>query len=219
MKRILAAAIGFVGLTVSAGAQTPVALVEDLQGKVAGVEFMDYVVPGKVIELGADGKLVLGYMKSCRRETITGSGTVTVGAEQSAVRLADLKAGKVPCDSSQAQRIGSELGQSAATVVRSIKEKSPPLLTLHGLSPIIETPETGKLIVERVDVKGERYEIDLTPATRMHGRFYDLLNVHATLQPGGTYSATINSTRTFFLIDASAEPGAGPIIGRLVRLR
>jgi len=36
------------GLVASAAAQAPVAVVEDVKGKVAGVEFMDYVAPGKV---------------------------------------------------------------------------------------------------------------------------------------------------------------------------
>lgn len=45
---------------------------------------MDYVEPGQVIRLGAADGLVLGYLKSCWRETITG-GTVTVGTEQSQV--------------------------------------------------------------------------------------------------------------------------------------
>ena len=40
------------GLATSAAAQVPVAIVEDVQGKVVGVEFMDYVAPGKVIKLG-----------------------------------------------------------------------------------------------------------------------------------------------------------------------
>jgi hypothetical protein len=72
MKRIFAAVIGLVGFTGWAAAQAPVAVVEDVQGKVTGVEFMDYVAPGKVIKLGPAGMVVLGYMKSCWRETITG---------------------------------------------------------------------------------------------------------------------------------------------------
>ena len=33
---------------------------------------MDYVSAGKIIKLGPKGQVVLGYMKSCWRETITG---------------------------------------------------------------------------------------------------------------------------------------------------
>ena len=55
-----------------------VALVENLTGVSPGVEFMDYVRAGQVIRLGSQQTIVLRYMSSCLRETITG-GTVTVG--------------------------------------------------------------------------------------------------------------------------------------------
>src|SRR6202795_4885386 len=108
MKIIIAAVIGFLSFTGLAAAQAPVAVVEEVQGKVTGVEFMDYVAPGKVIKLGPAGVVVLGYMKSCWRETITGAGTVIVGAEESIVHLGDVKAGKVQCDSGQSQAIGRD---------------------------------------------------------------------------------------------------------------
>src|ERR1700749_4316195 len=118
MKRLFAATAFLIAMTAVARAGAPVAVVEDVQGKVSGAEFMDYVVPGQVIKLGPGSKLVLGYMKSCWRETISGIGTVIVGAEQIAVHLADFKSEKVAFDPSQAQRIGKELGESAATVFR-----------------------------------------------------------------------------------------------------
>src|SRR5258707_15185647 len=116
MKSLFAAIVVFVGFTGLAAAQSPVAVVEDVQGKVTGVEFMDYVAPGKVIKLGPGGMVVLGYMKSCWRETITGIGTVIVGAEESMVHLGDVKAGKVACDSSHSRLVDRQVGESAATV-------------------------------------------------------------------------------------------------------
>ena len=221
MKSLFAAIIALVGFTGLAAAQAPVAVVEDVQGKVTGVEFMDYVAPGKVIKLGPGSIVVLGYMKSCRRETISGVGTVIVGADESMVHLGDVKAGKVQCDSSQSQLITREVGESAATVVRSVNEaKRPasPQLTLYGLSPLVETTGRGKLIVERLDVKGERYDVDLTAASVARGKFYDFAKTSTALKPGGTYAASLGSRRTVFLVDRQAEPGATPIIGRLVRL-
>jgi len=222
MKRMFAAIVCFVGLTGAASAQPPVALVEDVQGKVTGAEFMDYVVPGQVIKLGPGGTVVISYLKSCWHETISGIGTVIVGTEQSAVHLADFKAGKVPCDPSQAEKIGREVGESAATVVRSLKEETPPAaqpLVLHGLSPIVATSGHGRLVVERLDVKGERYDVNLSPATTTHGKFYDFAGTRIALKPGGMYSATSNSKQVVFRIDTDATPGAGPIIGRLVTLQ
>jgi hypothetical protein len=219
MRRMFAAIAGLVGLIGVAHAQTPVAVVEDVQGKVTGAEVMDYVVPGQVIKLGAGGLVVLGYMKSCWRETISGIGTVIVGTEQSAVHLAEFKADKVACDPSQSQHVGREVGESAAAVVRSLNADSPPPLVLHGQSPIIATSDRGRLVVERLDVRGERYEIDLTLAAMTRGKFYDFARTKIALKPGGKYSATLKSKQVVFVIDANADPGAGPIIGRLVPLQ
>src|SRR5262249_18744848 len=154
MKRLFAGMIGLIALTgVShAESQAPVAVVEDVQGKVTGAEFMDYVVPGQVIKLGDGGKIVLGYMKSCWQETISGIGTVIVGTEQSSVHLAGFKADKVPCDPNQSAKVGKETGESAATVVRSLKDEKPsgpkPLM-LHGTEPMVVTSERGKMVIER----------------------------------------------------------------------
>jgi hypothetical protein len=221
MRRMLTAIVSCLALTTLARAQAPVAVVEEVQGKVTGAEFMDYVVPGQVIKLGPGGMVVLSYMKSCWRETISGTGTVIVGTEQSAVHLAEFKAGKVPCDPTQTEKIAKEVSQSAATVVRSLKEgpQPPPPLTLHGLSPVVAVSESGKLVVDRIDVKGEHYEVDLATATLVHGKFYDFAKANTALKPGGTYAATLKSKRIIFQVDATAEPGAGPVVGRLVSLR
>jgi len=223
MKRVvLAAMIGLIAFAGAARAEAPVAVVEDVYGKVTGVEFMDYVVPGQVIKLGPGGMIVLGYMKSCWRETISGVGTVIVGTEQSAVHLADFKAGKVPCDTAQMEKLPKEVGESAATVVRSLKENppaGPPPLLLHGTSPIVATSDRGKLVVERIDVKGERYEVDLAHAALAHGKFYDFAKANTALTPGGVYAATLKSKRQVFQIDPEATAGTGPVIGRLVSLQ
>jgi hypothetical protein len=73
------------GMSPALAGPAPVALVEEVSGAPAGVEFMDYVETGKTIELGARGGIVLSYLNSCVRETISG-GTVTVGTDQSDVQ-------------------------------------------------------------------------------------------------------------------------------------
>jgi hypothetical protein len=91
-------------------------------------------------------------------------------------------------------------------------------LTLYGLSPVVQTKGRGKLVVERLDVKGERYDVDLTTASVMRGKFYDFAKTGTTLKPGGTYAASLGSRKAVFLVDRAAQPGATAIIGRLVRL-
>jgi hypothetical protein len=53
MKRAIVVCAGLLALVAPAAAESPVALVEDVQGKVTGAEFMDYVAPKTVIKLAA----------------------------------------------------------------------------------------------------------------------------------------------------------------------
>ena len=79
MKRSIAVCLGLLALASPAAAESPVAVVEDVKGKVTGAEFMDYVTPKAVIKIGDGGSVILSYLKSCRRETISGAGTVVRG--------------------------------------------------------------------------------------------------------------------------------------------
>lgn len=214
MKSLIGTVVGaFFGLAASAAAQAPVAIVEDVQGKVDGIEFMDYVAPGKVIKLGPKAMVVLGYMKSCWRETITG-GTVVVGAEQSMVNLGDIQRVKVDCDGSAIQLSDRAASQSAATTFRALR----PQLTLYGLSPVVEVKGGDTLVVERIDVQGERYTVSLKSIALVQGKFYDFAKANVSLTAGGTYAASLGSRRMTFKIDPHAISGSTPIIGRLLRL-
>ena len=55
MKRTIAVCLGLLALAGPAAAQSPVAVVEEVQGKVTGAEFMDYVTPKTVIKIPAGG--------------------------------------------------------------------------------------------------------------------------------------------------------------------
>jgi hypothetical protein len=219
MKSIFIAFVGLVGFTGLAAAQAPVAVVEDVQGPVTGAEFMDYVAPGKVIKLGPAGTIVLGYMKSCRRETISGVGTVIVGNEESMVHLGEVNAGKTDCDTNRPRMSNRQTGDSAAMVVRNLDEGTPrTTFTLYGLSPVIETTGRGRLLVERLDVKGERYDVDLAKASMVRGKFYDFAKSGTALKPGGVYAASLGTKKVVFLVDSQAGASPASIIGRLVRL-
>jgi hypothetical protein len=217
---IIAAALVAAGVT-SAAAQSPAAIVEDVKGKVVGVEFMDYVAPGTVIKLGANGVVVLGYLTSCWRETISG-GVAIVGTEESKTSLGEVSREKVGCDTGRAQLSDREATQSAATTFRSIGgAKQAPAgseRVIYGLSPVIELGKPGKLVIERIDLPGERIESAVTAKSLVKGKFYDLAAAGKSLMPGGTYAATLGSQKTVFKVDPMARPGATPIVGRLVRL-
>jgi hypothetical protein len=193
-----------------------------VQGKVTGAEFMDYVAPKAVIKLAAGSSVVISYMKSCRREKISGLGTVVIGTDESFVQFADVKSEKTDCDSSQSHVTTKQTSEVAATVLRSMGKdnsapKIKPQLTLYGTSPVVEAKGRGTLVVERLDIKGERQQIVLD-GSQPKGKFYDFAGANRALAPGGIYSATFGAARIVFQIDAQAKPGATPVVGRLIRL-
>jgi hypothetical protein len=222
---VLAAAVTFIsGVPDLAAAQAPVAVVEAVRGAVNDVEFMDYVSSGFTIELGSQGSVVLGYMKSCIQETITG-GTVEVGLRESRVRNGHVERTAVACDAGRINLTDKEANQGAATSFRSIAQDvevsdrtiDEPSIVIYGLSPMLETKATGKLVIRRLDAQGSRREINMIPKLRSQSRFYDLAKANVSLTTG-SYVATIGTSKAYFRIDPTARPGSTPIIGRLVRL-
>jgi hypothetical protein len=221
MRSLIGAMLGVFCLVAPAAAETPVAIVEDVQGKVDGIEFMDYVVPGKVIKLGPKATIVLGYLKSCWRETITG-GIVLVGPEQSSVQLGDMQRVKVPCDAKTVQISDREANQSAATTFRTLKSDQraavAKLPTIYGTSPLVEAKGGGTLVIERIDATEDKLNVPLNSSLQVRGRFYDLFKTGKTLTPGGTYLATLKSRRVTFVVDPQSTSAPTPIVGRLLRL-
>jgi hypothetical protein len=225
MTKMLAGAAAVLGLLASmttASAQVPVAVVEDVQGRAAGIGFMDYVAAGQVIRLGAKDSLVLGYLRSCWRETIVG-GTVTVGNEQSTVQSGTLRREKVACDAGRAPSGARSAGEAAATVFRSLRSDVPPARTppptVYGLSPVVEVgARRGRLVIERLDPEGDRTELAIEGDALVQGRFVDLVKVPLALMPGATYAASLGPLRIEFKVDWDAQPGPAPVVGRLLRL-
>jgi hypothetical protein len=218
-EAIVVALFALTGLAAPAAAESPVAIVEEVQGKVTGAEPMDYVTPKTVIKLGQNGSIVLGYMNSCQREKITGIGTVIVGTEESSVHLADVKREKMECDAGHSHASTRETSEVAATVVRSMgSNASPsPQVTLYGASPLVEAKGRGTLTMERLDKKDERQQIELS-GTQLKGRFFDFAAANRALTPGGIYLATFGTSKIVFRIDPQAKSGATPIVGRLLRM-
>jgi hypothetical protein len=88
-----------VALTTIAAAADPfkAAIVESITGNISGVEVMDYLRTGQVIQLRPDQTIVLSYEVSCVRDTITG-GTVTVGIDRSLVLSGQIRRSEGSCD-------------------------------------------------------------------------------------------------------------------------
>ncbi len=209
----------------AARAEAPVALVEEITGKPSGIEFMDYVAPGKVIALGPRDAIVLGYIRSCWRETIHG-GTVRVGQDHSEVSGGSVERVKIACDGGRMELAAEQAKQSATSVFRDPAAGRPrratlprPQFVLHGLSPVVELKGGGALLLERLDVAGDTRTIELPPAKLLHGAFADLADAGVSLSPGGLYLARVGDQELVFRVDGAAAAGKTPLAGRLLRFR
>lgn len=220
MRSLIGTIVGVFCLAAPAMAETPAAIVEDVQGKVDGVEFMDYVAPGKIIKLGPKAGITLSYLKSCLRETIT-EGVVLVGAEQSTVQLGNVQRVKVPCDVNAVQLSEREANQSAATTFRTMRSgaNSAPakLPTIYGVAPMIQAKSGSTLVIERTDGKEPTISVPLKSDILVAGKFYDFAKAGKSLTPGGSYLAKIGAKRYTFQVDASATSPPTPIVSRLLR--
>ena len=221
MSTIIRAAIfALVGTTaIVAGvlsAPVQVALVEDVSGQPAGAQLMDYLEPGQVIRLGPKDKVVLSYLRSCVRETITG-GVVTVGTEHSEIKSGKLERTKMRCDGARMLR-AAEAGPAAGTVFRGKPSRAvKPQFTLFGSSPLIEVHSPGQVVIERIDQFGQHYVIDIGREQLAHAPFYDFADNGRDLSPGGTYRAGFAGQELVFKVDDDAKPGKTAVVTRLVR--
>lgn len=218
MRRV-AIAFAFVLSAAAAHADEPAAMVEDATAGIKGVEFMDYLPAGRIIELAPSDTLVLSYLSSCWRETIAG-GTVTVGVQESRVAGGKVQREKVACDG-KLQLTSEQAAKSGTMVFRSApRPNALPVaeVTLYGLSPLVELKGGGKVTIERLDRAGERLELDLPAAQLQRGAYYDLAKSSQALAPGGLYRATAGARQVVFKVDPHATGGQGPLVGRLLRL-
>jgi len=71
MKRAIVVCLGLLAPAFPAMADAPVAVVEEVQGKVTGAEFMDYVTAKTVIKIADGGSVVLSYMNSLTDTVLT----------------------------------------------------------------------------------------------------------------------------------------------------
>ena len=227
-RKISFGLLGLAGVILSAApafADDPVAMVEDVKGKGVGVQFMEYLHQGKVIPLGAKGVLVVDYFRSCVRETITG-GTVTVGVEQSDVLGGKVSKETVQCDGGQLKLTTQQASQSGVVVYRALpKPGASPVdgnavqRTLYGLSPLVDLQaSSGRLVIDRLDEKGEKMVLDISRKDLLRGRLYDFARHDQKLAAGGVYRASANGHTVVFKIAPEAKPGVGDLAGRLLQL-
>ena len=187
---------------------TPVAIVEHASDNAPVVAF-EYLTRGQRIELADGAKIVIGYLASCRLETISG-GTVTIGEINSTISGGTVVAEQVDCDGGRIKLTPEAAAASGVTVFRAPDTSD---LVLYSATPVFALPPTsqgGSIDVERLD----RME-DIRTVTPV-GSWVDLAEVGVPLNPGGDYMARYGKHQITFRIVVYARPG-GPLVGRLVQ--
>ena len=192
----------------------PVAIVEDVSSAEVGVQQMDILEQGRVINLGTGAKLTLGYLSSCLRETITG-GKVTVGEDESKVENGKRVAEEVDCDGGQVIKSSSRGNQVAGAVFRQGKKPRKPLpkpqWTVFGTNPVMRLSKPAtRILIERLDKKDEK-PIDLP----VDGLLVDLSKAGVQLDPGGLYLISNGPASYVIKVSPLAVPDA-PLLSRLI---
>jgi hypothetical protein len=190
------------------------AMVESLSKPVAGVAEMDYLAPGRTVTLPPDGILVLDYLASCTRETITG-GTVHIGPEASTVEHGHLVRHRMECDGNDLQLAARQSDVGGVAVYRGIGREKPSL-TLRGTMPIILARGSGPILIERLD---ESEPVRDLAASAAGGRaVVDLASTQTELTAGGIYRVSQGKRSVVVKIAEDAAPGALPLMQRMLPL-
>jgi hypothetical protein len=201
-------------------AAPPVALVEDVDAKVAGVALMDYLEQGRRLDLGSGGWIEIDYFASCLHERIVG-GDVTVGTERSEVSGGTVERHPVECDAGkisltepQADRAAGFVQRGGTELKNQIHKMAKNQLILHGASPLIVGDGKNDVVVI---LFGDSRNSETVPLASSGGRpFYDYASHGRSLNPGAVYVATSGDRRVVFRIEREAAPGATPKLGRLI---
>jgi hypothetical protein len=185
-------------------ASKPVAIVEDSPKTAGRGQVFDLLNESEVLTLAPGETLILGYLKSCTRETITG-GTVTVGAKESAVEGGKVSREKTECTQTKLALTADESQQSATIAFRGaikhVYTRQPIIMAGHSKSVKIEAVEGGK----NWDMKPKNGLIDFEAAK-------------IEMQPGARYKVTGEKASLIVEVDAAATTAKTGLLERVVVL-
>jgi hypothetical protein len=202
----------------AAQSRSPAALVEEVTGRVSGVAEMDYMASGRVIRLAPQDRLVLSYLRSCQRETITG-GVVTVGAERSDVQNGNVRRETITCDAGRLRLSPQQAARSGVMVFRGTPapQAVQAEITIYARAPVVDGVGAGPLVIQRMDKAADQIAVNVTPAI-MRKRAVDLAKAGIRLDAGGIYTLKAGERRIVFKVAPDARDDGGPLLGRLLRL-
>jgi hypothetical protein len=211
MFRYLCAAVA---IALMASAQTradePMVLVESISAAVTGVSPMTYVSPGTVIDLGQSTVLVLDYLGSCVKETVTG-GVVHVGTRFSRVDRGSFVNTRLNCDGGRLQTAAAV--SQGGVVYRAIGDP----LIIRSTAPVIVAERPGRLIITRLGRdEGPVIEKEIANNGSQGPFLVDLAQAGVSLVPGVTYEAQLGNRQRTFRIDTAAAGADAPLLLRLL---
>jgi hypothetical protein len=213
---VVARALGLLAAGVSPAVAAPSALVESVSAAVPGVTPMGYLSAGTTVELGTSTTLVIDYLSKCVRETITG-GTVTIGADQSAVANGHVSRKRMDCEGGDLQVAADVSDQGAVTEYRLVGDT--PTLTIHSTAPLVLARTAGSLVIERID-KAEPEDSPIAVQAAPNGDpvrvTIDFALERHELAPGGIYRITLGTRKLVFRVDPAAAGAAAPLLARLL---
>ena len=195
--------------------QQPAAIVEEVGSATADVQTFQYLRPGEVVHLGRSGTLVLGYLKSCLRETVRG-GRVEIGELQSKIKEGSVKREKVECDGGRSLLSAEQKARGGVVVFRRPEDSQKKLqvrpLRIYSTSPVFTfTHPVGTVEITRLD------QPDVTIVLHVKGRALDLAQLGKRLAPGARYEAQAGNKAQVFEVDLSESSRNDRLIGRLIR--
>lgn len=188
----------------ASAATKPVAIVEDSPKTTGRGQAFDLLEQNEVLKLASGETLVLGYLKSCTRETITG-GTVTIGAKESTVEGGKVTREKTECTQTKLALTADESQQSATIAFRGqIKH-------VYTRQPLIVAEKSETVKIEPIE-GGESW--NLRPE---NGRI-DFRAAKFEMQPGMRYKVTGAKASLIVEVDAAATTAKTGVLERVVVL-
>lgn len=210
MSRYLAAFGLMLLLGLPAYADEPMILVESVSAPLPDVSPMTYINTGATIDLGQSTVLVLDYLNSCVRETITG-GIVHVSVPISQVDNGSFKNARLACDAGNLA--SAAVASQGGVVYRALGD---PLL-IHSTAPIFIAATAGTLVItQEGETDSPKIQIQIPDNGRRGPFALDLAKVHAPLQPGITYRATMGDRHVIFRVAQGAGGDTVPDLQRIV---
>ncbi|HJT11304.1 MAG TPA: hypothetical protein VJ790_01730 [Dongiaceae bacterium] len=196
----------------AAASAQAVAILEEIAGASGKHEAFDELKAGERLELGANGRAVIGYLASCARETIEG-GTVVIGKDQSQIQGGKVARETIPCEATQLVLAEDEAGKSATISMRPMPWERELRQVVPSQSPLIWAGAKGQLTIKRLDAEEQQ-----TLSLPIEDGRVDLAAHQIELVPNGFYELQAGKKRMVIKIHNNAQAGAMPAMSRLVRL-